>query len=549
MLVCLLAMGTAAALANAADDRSPDGALAQLLAGVRAGIPASCSANNADRLIRIVCAGRIRVGVRSNYPQFAEQKDNQWHGYEIDLARAVAGKLSVAAEFVTVTPANRTSELGQNHIDAAIAAIGHNTQRDGQARFIRPHYYRSDMVLVGPRDLVIDGWSSIAGRTICVTVGNGSNAKLSSRGARLMLFGSPGQLLDELSSGTCSLIAQDDSFLAAYFSQPDFASRYSTKLRFAPVPWGIAVARDGSEQLGRALALIVQIFHRDGTLAEIARANHIATGFLAAQQDVWRRPECDTAAGSNQTACVLPPLDAELEPTRFAGRISDAEAWISSQTGLRLSLPMLKTVQACSLLRRGVINSLVLIAGALFATLTIALTFAALLSAHSYALRWSARLLVIVLQSMPPVMALVIASAILNRTAGYSLPALLAAVIAALGLINGANAGQAISEAITTLRAEMVVTPEETRSFFIRGIGRSAMQIESFLVNAAKGTPIASFIGTPDLLNALTDITSFSSERATTYSLLLMFYIVIVIAVVRLCAMLRSLLDRQEAWG
>jgi len=47
----------------------------------------------------------------------------------------------------------------------------------------------------------------------------------------------------------------------------------------------------------------------------------------------------------------------------------------------------------------------------------------------------------------------------------------------------------------------------------------------------------------------LTDITSFSSERATTYSLLLMFYIVIVIAVVRLCAMLRSLLDRQEAWG
>ena len=50
----------------------------------------------------------------------------------------------------------------------------------------------------------------------------------------------------------------------------------------------------------------------------------------------------------------------------------------------------------------------------------------------------------------------------------------------------------------------------------------------AFLINAAKGTPIASFIGAPELLSALTDITSFSSGRATTYSLLLVFYIVVV---------------------
>ena len=71
-----------------------------------------------------------------------------------------------------------------------------------------------------------------------------------------------------------------------------------------------------------------------------------------------------------------------------------------------------------------------------------------------------------------------------------------------------------------------------------------ATQIVAFLINAAKGTPIASFIGAPELLSALTDITSFSSGRATTYTLLLIFYTVIVIAVIWLCRRFQTLLER-----
>ena len=83
-------------------------------------------------------------------------------------------------------------------------------------------------------------------------------------------------------------------------------------------------------------------------------------------------------------------------------------------------------------------------------------------------------------------------------------------------------------------------------SLFTRALGRSATSIVSFLVNAAKGTPIASFIGAPELLSALTDITSFSSGRATTYCLLLVFYTVVVMIVVWLCNKLRAWLERGE---
>ena len=82
-----------------------------------------------------------------------------------------------------------------------------------------------------------------------------------------------------------------------------------------------------------------------------------------------------------------------------------------------------------------------------------------------------------------------------------------------------------------------------------QALSRSATQIVAFLINAAKGTPIASFVGAPELLNALTDITSFSDGRATTYTLLLVFYTTVVIAVVGLCRRFQNVLERRRAYG
>jgi ABC-type arginine/histidine transport system permease subunit len=119
----------------------------------------------------------------------------------------------------------------------------------------------------------------------------------------------------------------------------------------------------------------------------------------------------------------------------------------------------------------------------------------------------------------------------------------LAASILALGLSNGSNAGQAVSEAVISLHHE---GREKGMTLFRHALGRSATSIVSFLVNAAKGTPIASFIGAPELLSALTDITSFSSGRVTTYCLLLVFYTLVVMVVVWLCGLLRAWLESRE---
>jgi len=520
---------------------TPDAALAELLKEARAKVPEACSQPNVDRLIKILCGKKIRVGIRDYYPLFATRAGEKREGYEVDVALAIGRMLGVDVDFVRVNAATRIPLLAEDRIDLAIATMGHNTQRDDQARFIRPHYYRSETTVVGPRELPVASMLDLPGRTVCVTVGNGSNAELVAQGARLMLFDEAGVLPDRLKDQTCTLAAQDDSFFAKYFTDEDFNSRYFQKFGFAQVPWGMAVARQGSAELARALDLISQVFHRDGLFVDIGRLHSIRLGFLRQQQEIWRKPECNTDSGTGNPNCILPPLNTALQPTSFAGDVTGFEQWVEERTGVDVTLPMLKTAPAWSLFKDGVIYSLILIAGALAATLAFALVLGAAMGSRSFVLRWPARLLTMTLQSSPIVLTLVIAATVAHSLFALSTETVLAAAIAALGLTNGANAGQAIGEAMWSLRAEGA-----NAGLFGRALSRAATQIVAFLVNASKGTPIASFIGAPELLSSLTDITSFSSGRITTYTILLVFYTAVVMVVVWLCGKLRQVLENRQ---
>ena len=527
---------------------TPDAALAKLIDEARAAAaaPGACDQPGLDRLVRIFCDNRIRVGVREYYPLFGTREGPVRSGYDVDVAREIAKHLGVEPAFTRVNAASRIPLLADDKIDLTIATMGHNTQRDGQVRFIRPHYYRSETIIVGPKGLTIRDWQDIASRTICVTIGNGSNAQIVSHNTRLMLFDEAGVLPDRLRDETCVLAAQDDSFFDYFFTEPAFANAYDRKFGFAQLPWGMAVALTGSDRLARALDLTSQIFHRDGIFLAVAKENRIGLGFLEAQRAVWNRPDCNTDGGSSNPACVLPALSAALQPTPFAAQVVAFETWLETHTGISVQFPMFKTMPAWQLFKAGIANSLVLVVGALVATLLFAMVLGALQSSHFLLLRWPARALTIVLQSSPVVLTLVISAAVALALFPYSSAVAIGAAIVALGLMNGANAGQAIGEAMHTLRTERGGPPAPTVELFGRAVSRSATQIVSFLVNAAKGTPIASFIGAPELLSALTDITSFASGRASTYSLLLVFYVCVVMVVVWLCDKLRLWLERRQ---
>lgn len=257
----------------------------------------------------------------------------------------------------------------------------------------------------------------------------------------------------------------------------------------------------------------------------MAAKNHVSTKFLEQQRRVWQQAEC---AVERDNPCMLAAEKTDLEPTRFATQVKTAEQWLSRRFGADLALPMLTTVEAWSLLTSGIENTFVLLILALIATVAFTLGFALLLTADLLVARWLARMAIVLLQSSPLVLSLIIAIGVSNAVAPFSAVTAMVSAGIVLGLVNGANAGQAVSESMATLRLERGA---DQSGLFIFALGRARKQIELFLISAAKGTPVASFIGTPELMNALTDINSFSSSRLTTYLFMIVFYVVMVMTV------------------
>ena len=526
LLLWVVAIPTAS---RATEATSP--AIAALMAEARRDATgATCERLTEDALARVLCRGRIRIGVRTNYAGFSVQTPGaagpRWDGYEIDLARAVAATLGVELDLVGVTPATRIAMLLEGRVDLVMATMGHTSLRDTQVRFIRPHYFSSRTVIIGDRRIRVEDEDDLAGRTICVTLGNADTARIAGDGARLLIFDSPQQMLDALRMDICTLAMQDDSFFAPSFRDSHFQLRFEPKLVISTLPWGMATARP--DRLALLLDRLAAAWHADGTFLAAATRHSLVTAFLEEQRLRWQAPGCLDASGGPAPACLDAPTDTGLQPTSFAEDVVAFERWFSDTFGVALTLPMLKSQIAFDFFLRGVGISLLLVVGSLVATLVFAVGFGAALCASSALWRVPTQLLTGLLQCSPLVLLLFFGYAMVSTVTPYSPRIALGLSIVMIGLYNGSHAGRAIADAHGALRA---ASPGADASLLLSMRGAS-VQIMSFLVNATKGSSVASMIGVPELLNALTDITSFTSERIMTYSFLLVFYSALVLLVV-----------------
>lgn len=491
---------------------------------------ASCDRLTEDALARVLCHGRIRVGVRTNYAGFGAltpgASGTRWEGYEIDLARAVAATLGVELDLVSVTPATRIAVLLEGRVDLVIATMGHTSLRDTQVRFIRPHYYRSRTVIIGDRRIRVETEEDLVGRTICVPLGNADTTRVAGDGARLLIFDSPQQMLDALRMDICTLAMHDDSFFAPSFRDPHFQLRFEPKLVVSTLPWGMATSRP--DRLALLLDRLAVAWHADGTFLAAASRHSQVTAFLEDQRQKWQTPACRDGSGGPVPACLDAPADTTLPPTSFAEEVEAFERWFGDTFGVRLALPMLKSQIALDFFLNGIAISLLLVVGSLVATLVFAVGFGAALCASSAVWRVPVKVVTGILQCSPLVLLLFFGYAIVSAVTPYSPRIALGLSIVMIGMYNGSHAGRAIADAHDALRA---ASPGAAASLPLSMRGAS-VQILSFLVNATKSSSVASMIGVPELLNALTDITSFTSERIMTYSFLLVFYSALVLLVV-----------------
>jgi polar amino acid transport system substrate-binding protein len=124
----------------------------------------------ADALADIKKAGVLNVGVFEDFPPFASAgPDMRLHGYDIDVANALAAALGVKLNLVAVTGQNRIPYLQDHKVDILLS-VGDSPEREKVIDFTAAYapYY---IAVLGPHSLKVAGPADLAGKSIGVNRG------------------------------------------------------------------------------------------------------------------------------------------------------------------------------------------------------------------------------------------------------------------------------------------------------------------------------------------------------------------------------------------
>jgi polar amino acid transport system substrate-binding protein len=118
-------------------------------------------------------AKALVVGTEAAFPPFENinASTGQFEGFDIDLARAIAGKLGRSPEFRNLDFRALIPSVQNQQVDMAISGMTINAERQQQVDFSLPYYEANQSVVVRSTNQAIRGPDDLANRTIGVQGG------------------------------------------------------------------------------------------------------------------------------------------------------------------------------------------------------------------------------------------------------------------------------------------------------------------------------------------------------------------------------------------
>ena len=115
--------------------------------------------------------GTLRVASDFGFAPFTETVRGQPAGYDIDLARAVAGKLGLQVEFVSSNLDSIYDDLARGRADLAASALPYAPEQGWRVSF-STFYFNAGQVLVTRAAAPISSTADLAGRGVGVALGS-----------------------------------------------------------------------------------------------------------------------------------------------------------------------------------------------------------------------------------------------------------------------------------------------------------------------------------------------------------------------------------------
>jgi cystine transport system substrate-binding protein len=246
--------------------------LTLLLAGLGRAAILPASAAGADLLGVAKARGSLKIAMEGTSPpfNFKDQKTGQLAGYDVDVAKLVAARLGLKAEFVTTEWSAILAGLGAGRYDLIVSQVGITPKRELAFDFSQPYTYSSAQLIVRKHDGArYATLADLKGKKL--GVGQGSVFEQQARavgGIDIKPYPAAPENLQDLASGRIDA-ALNDSLMVAYLVKNSRLPIQAGARVGAVERVGIAF-RKGSPAFKAALDKVLAEATADGSLKAIS---------------------------------------------------------------------------------------------------------------------------------------------------------------------------------------------------------------------------------------------------------------------------------------
>lgn len=217
----------------------------------------ACANREESALRKIERTGVLRVGTDATYPPFEtiDPATGALVGFDVDLVRALAGRLQAKAEFVVVPFDGIVPGLKSGKYDLVVSAMTITPERARQIRFTRPYTVAGQSIVVRREGGSGGSIANLTGKRVgCQLATTGEMEAKKIPQARVVSFDAIGAAFRDLENGNLDAVIADTPTARIFV-------RDHTTLRLAGEPltreeFGMAVRlsdADLAEAIDRAL--------------------------------------------------------------------------------------------------------------------------------------------------------------------------------------------------------------------------------------------------------------------------------------------------------
>lgn len=223
-----------------------------------------------DQLAKILEAGKIVIGTEGTYsPNSYHDESGELVGFDVEVARKIAEKLGVEAEFMEAEWDSLFAAMDSGRIDTVINEVEYSDERALKYDFSQPYTYIHGALMVKADNEDITSFEDLDGKKAAQNLTSSWGTMAEEYGAELVGVDAVSQCVDLLLSGRADATLNVETAFADYLkSHPDADVKvvaWTDSASSSCVP-----VKKGNEELLKAIDAAIDELRESGELAELS---------------------------------------------------------------------------------------------------------------------------------------------------------------------------------------------------------------------------------------------------------------------------------------